>query len=509
MIINWNKDAWVRSSAVFLSILILMVLLFQQTIVDTAMIWWDASDTYVHGMFVVPAVIWMTWFQREQYLGLTPQPGYIGIAGIAFFAILWVISSVAGIAVGQQLSFFAMLPMLVISVFGVQISKTIWFSLLFLIFAVPMGEFLIPYLMKFTAWFSVTALQITGIPVYWEGLSFEIPSGSFEVVKACSGIRYLIASVALGYFYAFLTYKTTFRRLCFVSLAIAFPIFANGLRAYGIVMIAHLSSMEHATGFDHIIYGWVWFGVVMLLMFWIGTLWREDREPRSELQLKPIQHGERISVDIKVISAAVISVLLAPAVLYLLTNVKAVQPPKDLNPVNAFKSGIAFVGEPCYLTGAQYPLADMMETGCFYFGDTKIGYANAQYFSQDQNKELISVTNKLYDTENWKKISDRGGVLDIKTKSGPISIKITETLLKDKGGEMLVWSWYKVGGIRSSGKITTKLNQVKSILFKRRSDAIIEILSVRINGSTSEARNVIRSLVTKIVRISEQKIPGK
>ena len=45
-----------------------------------------------------------------------------------------------------------------------------------------------------------------------------------------------------------------------------------------IVMIAHLSDMKLALGVDHLIYGWVFFGIVMLLLFWIGSYWR-DPEP--------------------------------------------------------------------------------------------------------------------------------------------------------------------------------------------------------------------------------------
>ncbi len=45
---------------------------------------------------------------------------------------------------------------------------------------------------------------------------------------------------------------------------------ANTLRAYIIVMLGHFSDMKVATGADHLIYGWVFFGLVMFLLFWIG-----------------------------------------------------------------------------------------------------------------------------------------------------------------------------------------------------------------------------------------------
>src|SRR5690606_24456170 len=104
-----------------------------------------------------------------------------------------------------------------------------------------------------------------------------IPSGDWSVVEGCSGLRYLIASITLGCLYAYLTYRSQVRRLVFVAVALIFPVIANGLRAYMIVMIAHLSDMKLALGVDHFIYGWVFFGLVMLLMFWIGSFWSESQ----------------------------------------------------------------------------------------------------------------------------------------------------------------------------------------------------------------------------------------
>ena len=51
-----------------------------------------------------------------------------------------------------------------------------------------------------------------------------------------------------------------------------------------IVMIAHLSDMKLALGVDHYIYGWVFFGLVMLLLFWVGSFWREDDQPQLVAQ---------------------------------------------------------------------------------------------------------------------------------------------------------------------------------------------------------------------------------
>src|SRR5262249_32061829 len=154
------------------------------------------------------------------------------------------------------------------------------FPLAFLFFAVPIGEFLLPQLMEWTAGFTIAALKLSGIPVFREGQQIAIPSGTWSVVEACSGVRYLIASIVAGALYAYLIYRSPARRLVFIGVSIVVPIVANWVRAYLIVMIGHLSGNVLAAGVDHLIYGWMFFGVVMLIMFWIGSRWREhDTSP--------------------------------------------------------------------------------------------------------------------------------------------------------------------------------------------------------------------------------------
>src|SRR6185369_4407333 len=92
-----------------------------------------------------------------------------------------------------------------------------------------------------------------------------------------------IASITVGALFAYLSYQKPWKRILFVVLSVIVPIIANGMRAYMIVMIAHLSDMKLALGIDHLIYGWLFFGIVMLLLFWIGSFWR-DPEPADSPQ---------------------------------------------------------------------------------------------------------------------------------------------------------------------------------------------------------------------------------
>jgi exosortase/archaeosortase family protein len=197
------------------------------------------------------------------------------------------------------------------AVLGWTVARRIAFPLFFLLFAVPFGDFTQPKLMEWTAHATVFGLRLTGVPVFSEGQNLVIPSGSWSVVEACSGVRYLIASVTVGTLFAYLTYSSLKRRLLFVGVSIIVPIIANWLRAYMIVMLGHLSGNRLAVGVDHLIYGWVFFGVVILAMFWIGARWREDEPTWYPVVVDEWGDRWRMPAVASVLVAAVATVLVA------------------------------------------------------------------------------------------------------------------------------------------------------------------------------------------------------
>jgi EpsI family protein len=110
----------------------------------------------------------------------------------------------------------------------------------------------------------------------------DTPVGLFEVAEACSGVKFLIAMVALGTLVAHVCFKSWTRRAAFMALAVVLPILANGVRAWGTIFIAQSQGVQFAEGFDHIFYGWVFFAVVMALL--LGLSWKFfDRAPDDPL----------------------------------------------------------------------------------------------------------------------------------------------------------------------------------------------------------------------------------
>ena len=273
--LNWSLPrAWQRALPAFAFLLFWILFLHRETALAMVTIW-SRSDTFTHGFLVPPMVLWLVWRQRGVLALQVPRAdprAWVLVAGAAF---LWLLGDLVAVNAVTQVALVALLVLAVPAMLGWPVARRIAFPLGFLFFSVPIGEFLLPTLMEWTARVTVFALRVSGIPVYREGLDFVVPSGRWSVVEACSGVRYLIASLTVGALFAYLNYRSTRRRIIFVLVALVVPVVANWLRAYMIVMLGHLSGNKLAAGVDHLLYGWVFFGIVILLMFMIGARWAE------------------------------------------------------------------------------------------------------------------------------------------------------------------------------------------------------------------------------------------
>ena len=263
-----------------------LLLLYRETMAAMVGIWLR-SDTFAHAILVPPITLWLAWRLRHRLAAVAPRPQPWWLAALALAALGWLVGDLAGANALTQLMLTALLVLAVPAVLGLAAARVLAFPLAFLFFMVPIGEFLLPLMMERTADFTVWALRLSGVPVYREGLLFVIPSGNWSVVEACSGVRYLIASFMVGTLFAYLNYRSTTRRLVFCAVSIVVPVIANWLRAYMIVMLGHLSGNTIAVGADHLIYGWVFFGVVIGLMFFIGSRWSEPDDGRGGPAAQP------------------------------------------------------------------------------------------------------------------------------------------------------------------------------------------------------------------------------
>ncbi len=239
--------------------------------------WWNIS-TYNHVLFVPFIVGWLVWARRTELARLTPVPWWPGMVAVTGSLFLWLLGTIAGVNSASQLGAVAMLQASILTLLGPRVFTAILFPLGFMLFLVPFGDELVPALQMITARLVIELTHLSGIPAVIEGVFIDTPAGLFEVAEACSGVKFLVAMIALGALVAHTCFRSRKRRGLFFGAAVIVPIVANGFRAWGTIYIAQSRGVEFAVGFDHIFYGWIFFAVVVFIL--LAAAWRWfDRSP--------------------------------------------------------------------------------------------------------------------------------------------------------------------------------------------------------------------------------------
>ena len=479
----------VPTVAIIVAALVAPLLLYWSTAASIVSVW-NSSETFAHGYAIAPISLWLIWRRREVFQHIPVAPWWPAIGLLALCGAGWLVARAGEVGVVMQYAFVAMFPAMALAVLGRRLAGALTFPLLFLLFSVPFGEVFVQPLINFTADFTVAAVRATGIPVLRNGTMFELPTGNWSVVEACSGVRYLISSITLGCLYAYLSYRSNWRRALFIGLSIVVPIVANGLRAYMIVMIGHTSDMALATGVDHLIYGWLFFGLVMFIMFWIGSYWREDEAPIVPATAGTNGAALHSAASRPVLGAAVVAVLVCalwPALAYV--SDKAAHNPA---PVELDGKRLASNPQGMPTWSPSYQAADATLRGSYSAGGAPVELNVLYYRNQGPDKRLISSVNRVDSRkEGFQQVASSGRVEDI----GGQPLALRETRVRGPHGNYLVWHWNWVDGSFTANDYVGKLRQAKAKLLMHGDDGAALMVATPVGENPETARAALRSFL--------------
>jgi exosortase A len=483
---------WMFATALVLSVVIWLLGWYGET-VQSMVATWLHSSTFAHGFLIFPISAYLVWTQRAEIARLKPAPSLSALPLLAAAGFAWLLGRASDSLVIEQYSLVLMIPFIVAVILGSQVAGAIAFPLFFLLLAVPTGDFLLPYLMIYTADFTVSALQATGIPVYREGLHLAIPSGNWSVVEECGGLRYLISSLTLGCLYSYLVYRSATRRLLFVALSIVVPILANGLRAYLLVMIGHIGGMGLAMGIVHSIHGWVLFGCVMLLLFWIGSFWREERVvPKHRVlpaEKRPNSHTSLHGVLGASLTVAAM-VALWPAYAVFLDALSADVPALK---IPAAAEGWEPTGGRLTELSPHYLHARAEVSQTYLKDGKKVALYIAYYNHQRQSAELINSQNALVSRKNkhWANIGEETQ----EVRFGEAEFAARRTLLRGQNQHLIAWHWYWTDGHYTINPYLVKFLKAKSKLFGDGDDAALVAVYTAYEYRTETAEAVLQEFL--------------
>ena len=408
---------------------------------------WYGNEIFNHGFFIVPGAFYLIYLKRYELLSKPIQTSALSLAVIIPALLLYVIGIAGDIQLFLHAATFTLLPALIWLLIGTQAARTILFPLVFMLFSIPVGEQLIPYLQEIAADGSVALLHLSGVPLFRSGLYIEIPQGRFLVAEACSGVSFFIASFVIGSLYAYLNLVSAKRRAVFVAISLIFPVLANIVRVYGIILIAYWTDMEHAAGADHLIYGWFFFAFVITCLLGIGELMRQQ----STMQPNSVASSSRMFVKTSVISTVVIVFAFASlwvANISAVGNTPLALPSPILNNVSSDKCERSI-----WAPLIQNP---DIEEEAFIDGTNCVVKVHAAWFSEQEN-ELVSDLHRVYDPERFSLRGTR--TLNINEYEF-----VVYEVVSLAGKKMSIVRWYQVDNTVFTNAVQAKLRQIVNVL---------------------------------------------
>jgi len=264
------------------------------------------------------------------------------------------------------------------------------------------------------------------------------------------------------------------RRAAFFALCLMVPILANGVRAWGTIFAAQYVGVERAGGIDHLIYGWVFFAVVIAAV--LGLSWRffdrriddplVDLERLQTMPLLATAERATIALPLALLGGALL-VLGGSAWAHAADSLAAAMPRQVFLPDVPGWTRIAYQPQAAWqprATGADHRLLGRYRNAA---GD-EVDVFFALYASQGDGHEAGGFgQGALIPESAWSWTSD-----------GPdLDAARSDRLTAGGKIERLAFTWYRTGGLLTGSNARLKLANIFDRLSLRPRPTAMLILS--------------------------------
>ena len=224
---------------------------------------WIERSAYRHCALVFLISLYLIWQLRARLARRAPRPFYGALPICAGAGALWLVGVASEVALLRHVALLGMLQSCVLLCLGKEVTRILLFPLAYLLFAIPFGQEIVPFLQIQTAHMSIGLLNFFEVPAYLNGTQIATPNGLYRVAEACAGVDFLMGMLAYGALLAYVFFRCWKRRALFMLLCVAVPILANGIRAFLTIFVGYYTTPSLAGGVDHIIYAWFFFAFIM------------------------------------------------------------------------------------------------------------------------------------------------------------------------------------------------------------------------------------------------------
>jgi len=259
---------------------------------------WLNDSSWSHGVIIPLFSLYFLNQSKKEILNARTRPAYIGLLFLVCVILFYVFNTVSPSGYGyfRQIAAVFALGSVVLFLGGWALLKHTWLPVAYLFFAVPLPErYYVSATIPLRLWAAAASTAILNlvpnleatangvmIDVIYKGHHIE---PAMDVAEACSGMRLLMAFLALGVAMAYLHYRPIWQRLVLLASTIPIAILCNIIRVTITGFIYVLISPEYAQGIYHDMLGMLMlplaFGLYGLLAWFMSNLFVEETEEKQ------------------------------------------------------------------------------------------------------------------------------------------------------------------------------------------------------------------------------------
>lgn len=232
---------------------------------------WITYPEYSHAILIPPISAFLIWQQKDRLEQIPFGGSFWGVALVLLGGAMLVLGQLATIYTVVQCAFLVMLYGLILSYLGTRAFRVILIPLLTLLFMIPFPDFvtnnLSLKLQLLSSDLGVRLMRLFSVSVFLEGNVIDLGGYKLQVAEACSGLRYLLPLMTLGFLFGYFYKGALWKRITLFLSSIPLTVLMNSLRVGIIGVTVDRWGIGMAEGFLHEFQGWMMFMVCAVLLF--------------------------------------------------------------------------------------------------------------------------------------------------------------------------------------------------------------------------------------------------
>lgn len=466
-------------------------ILFHEAWGSLVQLWLKMDYAYSMGLLALALAIYSVYLKRNVIAACAQKPHILSYLFLFCSALTLTLSSYLNIQIGSQLMLVPVLFFGISSITGFKAATTTIIPLLYILFAIPVWDYLNPFLQALTTVVSISIVELLEMPAFIIENTINLPYGALEIAGGCSGLRYFIVTLILVLYFSQQRENSIRTVLTMFFIAAGFSLIANWIRVVLLIVIAHKTNMQSSLVADHEMFGWVVYVLTMLPCLWL--LLRIERRALTEKENAAVSEDEQEQTSITYSPSssnavlAIIAISTAPILIGVAQHQQAQSYSEAPFETTLATTPIGWVTLETQTSPFETGFSGAEQESNFQLVNTLSGTTLnikvLRYGSEQQGAELVNNSNQLA-SDNWR----TGSTM----KRGFYN----QNILSNKRNQKLAVSWYyRIAETRTTHELRAKLSQLASA-FKSAPEKALVAISMQCSANCENELSEMSTLLS-------------